>query len=366
MLVEVLLILILVSIWFGFYQIVKQQGRIILRLDALEQRMSAQEPAHEQGLEVGTEFPSFSLPDLGGNPVSLDGFRGKRVLLVHWSTSCGFCELIAPDLAKLQTNFERRNVQLLFLAYGDANANRKLAEEHGLKCPILLYGDSKVPEPFANLGTPSAYLLDSEGSVAKPLAVGAEEVPALAQEAAEEEIARSSVQPATEETSKRVPGAKPLSASRIVRNGLKAGTQAPGFTLPDIYGRTVSLDDFRGRRVLLVFSDPHCGPCEALGAELARFEHEHRGYLALIMVGRGDIAENRQKAEQHGIKFAVVIQDKWRLSKEYGIFSTPVAFLIDEDGVIAKDVAVGADAILALAQQGLETQKESNYELSYR
>ncbi len=61
-----------------------------------------------------------------------------------------------------------------------------------------------------------------------------------------------------------------------------------------------------------------------------------------------------------------MIQDKWRLSKEYGIFSTPVAFLIDEDGVIAKDVAIGPDAIMALAQEGLKTQKESKYELSSR
>ena len=44
-----------------------------------------------------------------------------------------------------------------------------------------------------------------------------------------------------------------------------------------------------------------------------------------------------------------MLQEKWKLSKEYGIFATPVAFLIGENGVIAKDVAVGTDAILALA-----------------
>ena len=35
----------------------------------------------------------------------------------------------------------------------------------------------------------------------------------------------------------------------------------PAFRLPDLRAGTVALEDYRGRRVLLVFSDPHCGPC---------------------------------------------------------------------------------------------------------
>jgi len=53
------------------------------------------------------------------------------------------------------------------------------------------------------------------------------------------------------------------------------------------------------------------------------------------------------------------VQRKWELSKQYGIFATPVAFLIDEEGIIARDVATGVDAILELAQQALLTSHES-------
>ncbi len=362
MLVEVLLTLLLISIWFGFYQIVKQQGRIILRLDALERRVPTPEAPQPEGVKPGTEFPGFSLRDLEGNSVSLENFRGRRVLLVHWSPQCGFCDLIAPDLARLQPTFEKHRVQLLLLAQGSAERNRKLAEEHGLKCPILLYSDGKIPEPLENLGTPSAYLLDAEGRIAKPIAVGSDQVPALAEEAVQEEALS-----AGESGSKRLAGEKPISSSRIVRDGLKAGGPAPGFRLPDVYGRTVSLAEYLGHRVLLLFSDPQCGPCDAVATELARFHREHAGgELAIVMVGRGEVEENRKKAEKHGIQFPVVIQEKWRLSKEYGIFSTPVAFLIDEDGVIAKEVAIGPEPIMDLAREGLKLQKESEYELSYR
>jgi hypothetical protein len=54
-----------------------------------------------------------------------------------------------------------------------------------------------------------------------------------------------------------------------------------------------------------------------------------------------------------------VLQDKWKLSKEYGIFATPVAFLIAENGVIARDVAVGKEAILALAADAVKLEEKT-------
>jgi len=157
---------------------------------------------------------------------------------------------------------------------------------------------------------------------------------------------------------------RPLSESRIERNGLRAGTPAPTFTLPAVNGGKVSLADYRGRRVLLVFSDPQCGPCDDLAPDLVRL---HRGVagagLELVMVGRGDPEENRRTCEEHGIAFPVVVQRGWRLSKRYGIFATPVAFLIDEDGVIAEDVALGAQAILELARAHHDAREEAPIEM---
>ena len=67
------------------------------------------------------------------------------------------------------------------------------------------------------------------------------------------------------------------------------------------------------------------------------------------MVGRGEPAENLRKAAEHGFRFPVVLQRKWEISRQYGIFDTPIAFLINEEGVITRGVARGVDEILALA-----------------
>jgi hypothetical protein len=41
-----------------------------------------------------------------------------------------------------------------------------------------------------------------------------------------------------------------------------------------------------------------------------------------------------------------VLQQQWEISRQYAIFATPVAYLIDPGGLIVADIAVGADAIL--------------------
>lgn len=338
-------ILIVIAAGFICFQLLRQQGRILLRLDALEQAASGvvnnSAKGGPAGLAVGTAIPDFQLPDLSGQTVALSDFRGHRVLLVYWSPECGFCDMAAKDLARLQIRLEKNDTRLLLVSYGKAEANRQLAAEHGLKCPILLIKDQPAEkvlatEIFQYCGTPSAYLLDQEGKVARPLVFGLDEVLQVAREAG---------------------GAvrrRPVTESRIEREGLKAGTPAPEFSLPSIGGETVSLDQFRGRKVLLVFSDPQCGPCDELAPKLARLHRKHRNNgMAVVMVGRGDADQNKKKVAEHGIGFPVVLQDRWKLSKAYGIFATPVAFLIGTDGTILKNVAKGPDQIMSLAQEGL-------------
>ena len=368
--IDIVLLLILISIWIGFYALAKQQGRILLRLDQIEESAKVagtgpenpNDQTEPDGLPLKTHFPAFKFPDLTGRTVALEDFRGKRVLLVHWNFECGFCESIARELGNLGTSLQERNVQLVLLTYGDSGFNQEQVAKHGLNCPVLLINDEDSPAPFVNQGTPVAYLLDEQGQVAGPFASGADRVVALAQHCATREFGTLEVgKPQIQR--RRLPGERPLSASRIEREGLKVGTRAPVFRLPDLQGRMVSLEEYRGRQVLLVFSDPHCRPCDELAPHLVRLHRNHANNgLALILVGRGEREENRRKAEQHGFQFPIVLQEKWKLSKEYGIFETPVAFLIREDGVIAKEVAVGTDAILALACNGVGQSEEGSHE----
>ena len=149
-----------------------------------------------------------------------------------------------------------------------------------------------------------------------------------------------------------------LTRSRINRAGLAAGTPAPNFSLPRPDGSNLSLVDFQGQRVLLVFSDPHCGPCNALAPELEKLHREDRG-IQLVMVSRGEPNENRAKVKEHGLTFPLVLQRRWEISRLYAMFATPMAYMIDAQGVILNDVAVGVEPILALLAEARKTQPEA-------
>jgi methylamine dehydrogenase accessory protein MauD len=119
---------------------------------------------------------------------------------------------------------------------------------------------------------------------------------------------------------------------RLGRDGLKPGKKAPDFTLASVEGKDVALHDFASRKVLLVFTQSGCSPCKAVVPGLNRLG---RGDTQVLVVNNGDLAATRKWSVEVGARFPVVAQEKFSISKQYEVFATPFAFLIDEKGVIA-------------------------------
>ena len=330
------------------YQFFLQNGRILLRLEALDKKIGQLAAAHAKesgagvGLAIGTPAPPFELPDVAGERSSLANFRGRVVLLIFFDPHCGFCLKMAPDLAALGRDGTGAGPLPLVITAGDVKANVDLIEKHNIQCRVLMQTGREIANLYQTTGTPTGYLVDGEGRIATELAIGATAVLALAQRPTPKSA--DSI-PASHEPQYK--GNRSLADSRINRSGLSVGTPAPKFTLPRVGGGELSLELFRGRRVVLLFSDPECGPCDSLMPDLMRFAGKHPE-VSVLMVGRGDITANESKVERHRVTFPVVVQPHWSISRLYGIFATPVGYLIDEGGTIAAPVAVGAEAIRAL------------------
>jgi peroxiredoxin len=146
-------------------------------------------------------------------------------------------------------------------------------------------------------------------------------------------------------------GKRGVEDSKLRRSGLPAGAPAPDFRLPLLHGGELSLAEYRGRQVLLVFSDPQCGPCDYLAPRLQR-RARRTPEVQVLLVSRGDPEANLAKVVQHRLTFPIVLQRNWEISREYGIFSTPVAYLISEKGILSAEIAVGVQPILSLLHPG--------------
>lgn len=120
--------------------------------------------------------------------------------------------------------------------------------------------------------------------------------------------------------------------TRLGRGGLKPGKKAPDFTLPCVAGGEVSLHDFAGRRVFLVFTQSGCKPCHRVVPELNKLQRG--GDVQVLVVNNGELEATRQWAGEAGVCFPVLVQQQFSISKRYEMYATPFAFLIDERSVI--------------------------------
>jgi len=352
-------------------QATKQSQGYLTRLDDLEnaigQLVKNMPKAGENaptpgGLELGVPAPNFALPALTGDPrtVSLEEWRGRRVLLMFFRPGCSFCQQMAPDLAALPVDGRDGYPIPLVVTTGEEPENREFIAKYDIRATVLLQPGDGLYAPYQVQGTPMGYLVDEQGKIASSLLAGADAL--LAAFRGSVAASENGHQAATIVES-RV-GLK-TTRSRLQREGLAAGTRAPDFSLPSIDGAQVSLADFRGRPVLLVFSDPECLPCQALAPELEQLNRSSNAFQVL-MVSRGDLAANRAKAAEHGLTFPLVLQRHWEVSRDYAMFKTPVGYLVGSDGVLESDVAVGGDAIVALARHAAARVRRHDEEVVAR
>src|SRR6266480_4340008 len=93
-------LLLAIGTWLA-YQLVRQNGRILLRLESIEKQIGPGAGAKRQeasGLPLGTLAPDFELPDLAGVRRKLSEFRKQNVLLIFFNPQCGFCTKMASDI----------------------------------------------------------------------------------------------------------------------------------------------------------------------------------------------------------------------------------------------------------------------------
>lgn len=143
-----------------------------------------------------------------------------------------------------------------------------------------------------------------------------------------------------------------LDAATAPMEELRVGALAPAFALPDLDGVTTSLDELRadGVPVLLVFSDPNCGPCNSLLPELGRWQRDHAAALTIAVVSRGAVEANRAKVDRYGLKRVLLQQDR-EVAIAYQAGGTPSGLLVRTDGTVGSSLAFGVESLRSLVAQ---------------
>lgn len=314
------------------FQMMRQNGRILSRLDELEAAGTKKEPAAPPppaGLPVGNDAPLFSLPTAAGPKAGLDNLleSGKPVLLAFTDPNCGPCSALLPDLAKWDAEFAG-NFNLALISRGTTEANLAKLGKPGFR-NVLLQNANEIGDAYQAQATPSAVLIGADGRIGSPVAVGPDAIRAL--------VART--------VNRSFEGVQ-----------VKVNDPAPTFVLPDVKGGLVSSSAFQGSATLFVFWNPTCGFCSNMLPDIKKWESRRtKEDPQMVLIAAGDAVSN----SKYGIRSRVLLDDSSAVSKMFNANGTPTGVLLDQDGyLVSPEVAIGAVKVFELADSWRNRKSE--------
>jgi thiol-disulfide isomerase/thioredoxin len=116
---------------------------------------------------------------------------------------------------------------------------------------------------------------------------------------------------------------------------LEVNKAAPGFTLPDLKGREFSLQQYKGKVVLLDFWATWCSPCRMTMPLLEKLQDEFRGNLALLTINLQESEDVvRDYVRTQNLSSQVLLDEEGSVAQAYGAESIPMQILIDKNGIV--------------------------------
>ncbi len=349
------------QVWFT-RQLLAQNGRLLLRIEALE-RAPAQIPTGMvQGLSQGDAAPAFSLPSSEGMAVTLGSLlgRGRPLLLVFSHAGCGACEMLMPEVVRWQHE-HADSLTVAVIARGDREGNATFLDM-GIE-ELLLEEDRNVTLAYQVSAAPAAVVIDTEGAVASPVVLGREAVRRLWQQQLADTAAAGIthrpggdgvivVHPPAAMPSQPV-GVPPTgSAAVLPARPILLGRPAPVVRATNALGETLSLSEIARDRFVAAF---FCAGGDPASREVAN-------ELAIL----GDVFSpalgfviSMSRSDPHLLELLGSRRDVYHAAgketaSSFGADELPAAILIAPTGLIASDLHVGADRVAHLLAHSLD------------
>lgn len=321
---------------FYLNKISEQQTQIMRRIEILEvtaidggrEVLREDVSAPTTGLPIGAPAPDFVLPDVNNKQTSFENLlmQTKPMLFLFVSPTCKPCAALLPEIEKWQAELKGK-LNFIFVSNGNVKDNLEKFAGETFK-QVLLQNDREIALQFGAEWTPTAVLVNADGTIASRTAVGDKAIRDLV-DTIKEEIDR----------------ANPLLIGN--KNDLteKLGEDAPEFFENDINDKLIASADLRGKKTLIAYWSLTCGFCDQMLGDLQDWDtNRSAGEPDLLLISSGEIDAHR-KMNLHS---PIILDETHKIAAKLGMTGTPSAVLIDENGKIASEVVIGSERILSL------------------
>jgi peroxiredoxin Q/BCP len=115
-------------------------------------------------LTEGAQAPTFTLPDQDGNQVSLDDFKGAKVLVYFYpADDTPGCTKEACQFNDNLAGFQAAGVPVIGVSPDDAASHQRFRNKYGLRFPLLTDADHAVMDAWGAWGEKTSYGRSSVG-----------------------------------------------------------------------------------------------------------------------------------------------------------------------------------------------------------
>lgn len=117
---------------------------------------------------------------------------------------------------------------------------------------------------------------------------------------------------------------------------------APAFKVSLVSGGEATLEQFRGKPLVLVVGASWCPHCLHELPDLVKFHEKYGDRVGLLMVFiKSEPGEVKDLVSEHDIKFMVAQDEQAEIAKPYEVKGMPITFFIDSGGNIVDEYLGG-------------------------
>ena len=309
--------------------------RLLRRIEFLEMLDNGGQPIERDeagnpidSLPIGAPFPDFQLNDTRNRVVTFEHLLAdhKPKVFLFVGPNCEPCKALLPDFAKWRDEFGKK-LRLVFVSSGSAADNlERFGEE--LSNGMLLQTNKELSNMVHCKWTPTALFVSADGNIAGHPAVGEAAIRDMFDRLKNEDFNKQ-----------RFYLSSPGKPGRI-----KIGQSVPEFSIEDLNERTITRENLVGRQTLAVFLSTTCSFCSTVADQIREWERSDTNGTQVIVFSEGD----RSLHEEMGLRSSILIEPGYSTAIKLGMFGVPSGVLVDENGVIASETAVGGPAIWSL------------------
>lgn len=147
----------------------RKLAEIFQKLGNTDKSEEYQQKAKPVTAVPGQPLPDFTATDLNGNPISLQDYRGKVVLLDFWAVWCGPCIAEMPNLKRVYNQYKDKGFDIIGISLDtDEKRLRDYLKENDIAWRQVFSGrgwQSPVSQQFGIRAIPAPWLIDRDGTL---------------------------------------------------------------------------------------------------------------------------------------------------------------------------------------------------------